>query len=402
MSKAGVGAAGVDESTGRKGQLAAIGADMFGEYGYHSAGLGDIARTAGITGPAIYRHFSGKQAILAYAAREFTATLIEHADRAARGSGPAATRLDTAVRGVVRLVVTRRRSVRLYQWERRHLEPNEQAELTRAIATLISTMSTLLAEARPELPAHSARVLSCATLSSIAGLSTHRVPAGNRTCERVLRQQAAALLATDLPPRTHPTGELARAVPPDAPYASRRERLLAAALRPFRVNGFHGASMEVLGHAAGIGASSVYRHFAGKADLLAAVYYRAADRLSAATATATAGALSPHAALEQLVHAYVSFTFDNPDLVAVYLAEYENLPSADRHALRRVQREHVEQWVRILTACRDTSRPTADRLAVHAALNVVHDLAMIGPRLAEPAQAEHLVRTVLEPSTLRE
>lgn len=38
---------------------------LFYENGYHATGIDDIGRTAGITGPGIYRHFDGKDAILA-------------------------------------------------------------------------------------------------------------------------------------------------------------------------------------------------------------------------------------------------------------------------------------------------------------------------------------------------
>ena len=55
----------------RRAQISAIAAELFSERGYHGVGLGEIASAAGITGPAIYRHFRNKQDILAHAAQEF-------------------------------------------------------------------------------------------------------------------------------------------------------------------------------------------------------------------------------------------------------------------------------------------------------------------------------------------
>ncbi|MFD2395962.1 TetR/AcrR family transcriptional regulator [Prauserella oleivorans] len=70
----------------------------------------------------------------------------------------------------------------------------------------------------------------------------------------------------------------------------------------------------------------MYRHFASKADLLAAVYYRAAERLAVATSTAIESATDPGEALRKLVDAYVAYTYQDSDLAAVYLSEYGNLP----------------------------------------------------------------------------
>src|SRR4051812_4535358 len=50
----------------RKAQLAAVAAELFRARGFPGVGIKDIADAAGVTGPALYRHFADKQAILAY------------------------------------------------------------------------------------------------------------------------------------------------------------------------------------------------------------------------------------------------------------------------------------------------------------------------------------------------
>src|SRR4051812_17468140 len=50
----------------RKAQLAAVAAELFRAGGFPGVGIKDIADAAGVTGPALYRHFADKQAILAY------------------------------------------------------------------------------------------------------------------------------------------------------------------------------------------------------------------------------------------------------------------------------------------------------------------------------------------------
>jgi AcrR family transcriptional regulator len=150
---------------------------------------------------------------------------------------------------------------------------------------------------------------------------------------------------------------------------------MAQALRLFHQHGYHAVTMEDIAAASGTRASSLYRYFPAKSELLAAVYYRAADRVSAATARALAAATSHDDALARLVDSYVEGVFGYSDLIAVYQTENTNLPEKDRHELRRAQRSHVEEWVRILNL-RQPELSTADcRILAHGALNLITDLA---------------------------
>ena len=49
-----------------------------------------------------------------------------------------------------------------------------------------------------------------------------------------------------------------------------QEKILRVALQCFTENGYDGTSMEDIAVAAGMPVSGIYRHFAGKAELLAA------------------------------------------------------------------------------------------------------------------------------------
>lgn len=377
----------------RKRQIASIAAELFCERGFHSVGLGEIAASAGITGPAIYRHFPNKQAILAYAARDFAGVLTACAEAATVGTGSPQERLDNAVESVVRLVVEWRGKVRLYQWEHRHLAPEDRFELDRTIRELVTAVAGLVHEARPALPRQEALLLSSSALSGIASLSTHRVSMTDRAAEKELRSIASAVFSSTPPARSvesYPArGQAASGL------SSRREQLLSAAVQLFHERGFHAVSMDEIGTEAGINASSVYRHYTSKASLLAAVYYRAADRLEATTASAVEPATDSTDALRRLVRAYVRFAFGHRHLAAVYLSEYRNLPADDRHALRRAQRDHVNQWVRLTGGVRPDRRPVQNRLLVHAALNIIHDGALNGGRVADEEQAAHTALAVL-------
>lgn len=52
------------KSTLRKAQLVELAAQIFVERGYRETGIEAVLKQAGLTGPALYRHFSSKQEIL--------------------------------------------------------------------------------------------------------------------------------------------------------------------------------------------------------------------------------------------------------------------------------------------------------------------------------------------------
>ena len=55
---------GIEEAESRRDQLLRIAAECFLRRGFVATGVDEIGAAAGVTGPAIYRHFPNKQAIL--------------------------------------------------------------------------------------------------------------------------------------------------------------------------------------------------------------------------------------------------------------------------------------------------------------------------------------------------
>jgi AcrR family transcriptional regulator len=52
-------------STPRQEQLLREAARMFAEFGYHGVSIEDLGASVGISGPAVYKHFASKDALLA-------------------------------------------------------------------------------------------------------------------------------------------------------------------------------------------------------------------------------------------------------------------------------------------------------------------------------------------------
>jgi AcrR family transcriptional regulator len=381
----------------RKAQIALVAAELFCERGYHGVGVDEIAAAVGISGPAVYRHFPNKYAVLVHATRELVDGVRVLTGEAL--DGPAALlepreRLDRVLSGLIRLSVDRRRVAGLYQWEGRYLTPEHQAEFRDELSELVGRVADVVQEMRPQLSAFNARLLTGAAFSVLSSPATHRAALSRARGEPFL-QRAAWILLTAPAPALIPvaatdTRPIAEAVNPPIGIASRREILLGVAIQLFYQQGYHSVGMEDIGRAAGINASSVYRYFPSKADLLAAVYYRAAERVTAGTTASLAAAENLDDALRRLVEGYVDLTFQQTDLVAVYQAENNNLPERDRHELRKVQRLQVEEWVQLLVGIRPELAAAEARLLVYAALNVVTDLGA-SPQAPPPVGFERPV-----------
>jgi AcrR family transcriptional regulator len=371
-------------SKDRKEAIALVAAELFCARGFPNVGIEDIAQEVGITGPALYRHFPTKQAILAAAVQELG---IRFAECVHSGAD-----LHTSLRALVRFSLDRRTVARLYQWEGRYLDAGQRAALTAPFDGAVRTLRGLLLDLRPELTRQDAALLVTAALSVIASPSTHRASLTRAKAERTILGCVATVIAADLPA---PPPRPARPRPDSFALLPRRERLLAEAIRLFHERGYHQVSISDIGQAAGINASSVYTHFASKAELLAAAYYRATSRLEHTTAAALAAATTPAQALDLLIDAYVTTTFDQADLASVYLSESGNLAPADLRRLRAAQRRHVDTWIGLIAESRPGEEPPEIRFRTHAALNVVTDLARsAGPSVTE-ARTTALIRPLL-------
>src|SRR5690348_11090356 len=99
--------------------------------------------------------------------------------------------------------------------------------------------------------------------------------------------------------------------------ADRRDALLAAAAELFSGRGYAGVTLEELGAAAGVSGPAVYRHFPGKASVLAALLLEASEGLLDGGRTTVAEATDDDAALRALIGFHVDFAIANAEVIRV-------------------------------------------------------------------------------------
>ncbi|HEX6352435.1 TetR/AcrR family transcriptional regulator [Actinophytocola sp.] len=378
----------------RKAQLAEAAAELFRKHGYHQVSVNDIARSAGVTGPAVYRHFRGKQDILAHVLLSGMDTFGLATEHALATPGTPADQLTALLRAIAALAVDRREVTALWRWEGRHLAEADRTKIRYRGAELISQWAIALRDVRPDLSAGDAELLGWATLSVFGSVSVHHVSLPRRRFEDLLTRLAAAVMAWEVPqggPVTLSDAVPGMALPGVA--GSRREELLTAALSLFRERGYAAVSMEDIGARAGMAGPSIYRYFPGKAAILVAGGYRMADRLTRDAEEARA--LPPSLARRSLATSYVDTVLRSDNIMANFASEARNLPERDRKELLRLQRAYVAEWVRALRAESELSEPDA-KIVVHTALTIVNDLARTPRLLTRPRIAAELTELAVK------
>ncbi|PXY21015.1 TetR/AcrR family transcriptional regulator [Prauserella muralis] len=376
----------------RKSQLAAVAAELFRARGYHGVGINDIAAAAGITGPALYRHFADKQAILGHVLLAGIEEMEQATEAAlAVAEAPTPERIRALLTSLATRSVERREVAALWRWEGRHLGPDAQRAIRQRSTALLTTWAKTLMRLRPELGADDAELLCWAGLSVFGSVSVHHTSVAKKRFGLLLVDIALRVVHAELPEQADEPEPETPALALGSP--SRREQLLTAAAELFRARGFSAVSMEDIGNAAGIAGPSVYRHFPGKAALLGAIARRAADRLALAAEYALRTSAPPdeREALRRLAASYVRTLTGPPDLLVSFSVDRVHIEERDRADLLRIQRDYVAQWVRLLEAVHPGLTTKEARITVHAALTVANDLARTRRVSGRPNLAAELV-----------
>jgi AcrR family transcriptional regulator len=156
----------------------------------------------------------------------------------------------------------------------------------------------------------------------------------------------------------------------------RRDKILAAAAELIAARGYHAVTMADIGQAAGIVGSGVYRHFASKAQVLAALLDRTmAALLADATRIIDAGDDSA-TTIRLLVRSQIDFSIDNKDMVRLYRREASTLPAEDGRHLRRAQRRYNEEWAATLGELRPDLNDAEVAALVQAAIAAIQSIVI--------------------------
>ncbi|GAA1749582.1 TetR/AcrR family transcriptional regulator [Aeromicrobium alkaliterrae] len=131
--------------------------------------------------------------------------------------------------------------------------------------------------------------------------------------------------------------------------------------------------MHEIGEAVGTSGPALYKHFASKEALLGTMLVEISELLLAeglrrAEAASPDG---PRAELLALVRWHVEFALTRPALISVQFRDLESLGQDDRRTVRRLQRQYVELWVRVIRSATGTDEDHT-RSAAHAVFGLIN------------------------------
>ncbi|GAA4677808.1 TetR/AcrR family transcriptional regulator [Phytohabitans rumicis] len=145
----------------RRDEIIEIAVGLFAARGYHGVSMDDIGSAAGVTGPALYHHFAGKEAMLVAALIPVSEGLLEGGRaRVAEHPNGARSALESLIDFHVDFALANPAVIALHLHELDRLPEEPRRQIRRLQRLYVEEWVSVLTTLRPELSAGEARVLA--------------------------------------------------------------------------------------------------------------------------------------------------------------------------------------------------------------------------------------------------
>jgi AcrR family transcriptional regulator len=145
----------------RRDEILEIAVGLFAARGYHGVSMDDIGSAAGVTGPALYHHFAGKEAMLVAALIPVSEGLLHGGrSRVARFPGDARAAVESLVAFHVEFALANPAVIALHLHELDRLPEEPRRQIRRLQRLYVEEWVGVLTALRAELSAGEARVLA--------------------------------------------------------------------------------------------------------------------------------------------------------------------------------------------------------------------------------------------------
>lgn len=172
---------------------------------------------------------------------------------------------------------------------------------------------------------------------------------------------------------------------------TRREQILDTAATLFAERGFHGVSVHDIGSACGISGPALYKHFAGKDDVLTQSLTSISQQLLSEGRARSGAAATADAALEALIEWHIEFALGHPALIVIQEREWANLRAEGRREVRATQLAYIDIWVDAVLHLRDDLDAAEARAAVQATFGLINSTPH-SARISQSSMASRLAR----------
>lgn len=186
----------------RRAAIVAAAATLFARHGYAAVGMDAIGACAGVTGPAIYRHFDSKAAVLAAVIDSIIDAVVPQASSTPPPEHSAPQQLIGHIRRYAAGVAERRELMGIFVREVHHLPDPYRQQLRDRQRALVTQWRELLSATHPDYPTEQVRTSVHAVFGILNAVATFHSPLPDGALAAQLVELSRTAL--DLPTGDHP------------------------------------------------------------------------------------------------------------------------------------------------------------------------------------------------------
>lgn len=179
----------------RRDQILTAAARLFARYGFHGVGIDDIGNAVGVSGPALYRHFRGKDAMLAEMLTGISEQLLS-GGRCRADSADAQAALGALVRWHVDFSLANPDLITVHTRDLHSLAPTTRHRVRETQRDYVEVWVSMLVAAREDLDEPTARAAAHAVLALINS-TPHSAHLDGAAMRALLQRMALDALALD-------------------------------------------------------------------------------------------------------------------------------------------------------------------------------------------------------------
>jgi AcrR family transcriptional regulator len=141
----------------RREEILAAAAALFARHGFHGVSIDDIGAAVGMSGPGIYRHFPGKEAVLAQMLLEISQRLFDEGSKRAAAPGDAPAALEALLDWHVSFALSQPDLITVQTRELDNVPEPARRQIRRLQRLYVEEWVTVLSEISPGAPQASLR-----------------------------------------------------------------------------------------------------------------------------------------------------------------------------------------------------------------------------------------------------
>ncbi|MFC0544121.1 SACE_7040 family transcriptional regulator [Kutzneria chonburiensis] len=151
----------------RREQILAAAAELFARHGFHGVGINDIGAAVGISGPALYRHFRSKDAVLGEMLTSISELLLDGAQSRVREATDPENSISSLIRWQVDFALDNPALITVQERDLGNLADTDRQRVRALQRRYVEVWVTTIRRARPEVGEPAARAAAHALFGLI-------------------------------------------------------------------------------------------------------------------------------------------------------------------------------------------------------------------------------------------